>query len=178
MTLGERIKFVRKNNHLSQIQFADLLGISQTHVSKIENGAENPSETLLLFISYKFAVNIQWLKSEQGNYDGGYGCSADSYFDKLIYVRHKMERAAACMASDSIWEYVDSIANFEHLLDCCDIKRVNDPEVRVYYKKINRLMFHLSMLTTGQINVKRPIEEVKEIINNDINELIEIYSKI
>lgn len=178
MTLGERIKVVRKNNNLNQNQFACLLGISQTHVSKIESGVENPSETLLLFISYKFAVNIQWLKEEQGNYDGDFGSSSDSYFDKLIYVRHKMEEKAANMNTDSIWEYVDSICNFEQLLDCCDVKRVNDPEVIAYYKKINRLMFHLSMLTVGKKNTKRPIEEIQKIINDDINELIEIYEEI
>lgn len=66
MTLGERIKFVRKNNKLSQVDFAKTLGISQTHVSKIEKDIEHPSETLLRFTSYMFAVNIDWLKTGEG----------------------------------------------------------------------------------------------------------------
>ena len=64
MTLGERIKYVRKSNKLNQTQFAKILGISQTHVSKIEKGVENPSETLLRFIAYMFAVDLGWLKNE------------------------------------------------------------------------------------------------------------------
>lgn len=47
MVLGERVKFVRKSNKLNQADFAKRLGISQTHVSKIEKNVENPSETLL-----------------------------------------------------------------------------------------------------------------------------------
>lgn len=69
MTLGERIKTVRKNSALNQSEFADMLGISQTHISKIENGVENPSTTLLLLISFRLNVNINWLKEGIGDYD-------------------------------------------------------------------------------------------------------------
>lgn len=74
MTLGERVKYVRKSNKLNQVDFAKKLGISQTHVSKIEKNIENPSETLIRFISYMFAVNITWLKTGDGEpdeYNGG-----------------------------------------------------------------------------------------------------------
>ena len=49
-TIGERIKFVRKSNNRTQVQFARELGISQTQFSKIEKGEEHPSEMLLLLI--------------------------------------------------------------------------------------------------------------------------------
>lgn len=178
MTLGERINFVRKDNKLNQKDFAKLLGISQTHVSKIEHGIENPSETLLLFISYKFAVNIDWLKNEEGSYNNINGCSAESYFDKLIYIRHKIEEKATYMNTDSIWEYVDSIMYFEKLLDCCDIDRVNDSEVTSYYKSISKLLFHLSMLTVLNKDTNRTVPEIKEIISEDIDNFIESYRKV
>lgn len=179
MTLGERIKIVRKTNNLNQIHFAKILGISQTHVSKIEKGIENPSETLLLFMSYKFAVNINWLKNEEGNfYNNNLGCSAESYLEKLIYVRHKLEKKASYMNTDSIWEYVDSITYFENLLDCCNIERLNDAEVIAYYKCISRLLFHLAQLTTFNIDTKKTIPEIKKSIYNDIDNLIESYKKI
>ena len=54
MTLGERVKVVRKNNNLNQTLFAESIGISQTHVSKIEKDIENPSETPIRFISYMY----------------------------------------------------------------------------------------------------------------------------
>lgn len=65
-TLGERLKYVRKTNKLSQVDFAKPLGISQTHVSKIEKDVERPSETLLILISYLFGINITWLKEGTG----------------------------------------------------------------------------------------------------------------
>ena len=42
-TIGERIKFVRRSNNRTQVQFARELGISQTHIIKIEKGVEHPS---------------------------------------------------------------------------------------------------------------------------------------
>lgn len=65
MTLGERIKQVRKDNRLNQTEFAQQLGIGRTYVSKIEKNVENPSETLLMLISIKYKVNLEWLKCGQ-----------------------------------------------------------------------------------------------------------------
>ena len=61
-TLGECLKCIRKANKLTQIQFAQMVGISQTHVSKIEKNIEHPSETLLILISILFGVRITWIK--------------------------------------------------------------------------------------------------------------------
>lgn len=69
MTIGERIKFVRKNNNLNQKDFSKRLGISQTHVSKIENNVENPSDTLLRLIALEFNVSTEWLEKGDGNAD-------------------------------------------------------------------------------------------------------------
>lgn len=69
MTIGERIKFVRKNNNLNQKDFSKKLGISQTHVSKIENNVENPSDTLLRLIALEFNVPTEWLEKGVGNAD-------------------------------------------------------------------------------------------------------------
>ena len=65
-TIGERIKFVRKSNNRTQVQFARELGISQTHISKIEKGVEHPSEMLQLFICSMYGCSIEWLKSGIG----------------------------------------------------------------------------------------------------------------
>ena len=51
--IGERIKEIRKQHNLNQTKFATELGISQNHVSNIENGNENPSTTLIKLISMK-----------------------------------------------------------------------------------------------------------------------------
>ena len=178
MTLGERIFFVRKSNNLNQKDFAKMLGISQTHVSKIESGAENPSETLLLFISYQFAVSMEWLKEEKGNYTGNFGSSVKASFDRLSFVRHKIEEKATYMNTDSIWEYVDSISYLEKILDCCSVERLNDREVISYYKSISKLLFHLSQLTVLKKDTQNSLSEIKEHICQDINDYIDAYQNI
>ena len=44
---GQRMKQKRKEMHLTQSKLAELLGISNNHVSSIENGREKPSIDLL-----------------------------------------------------------------------------------------------------------------------------------
>ena len=41
-SIGERIKIVRKDNKKNQKDFAEELGISQSHISNIEKGADKP----------------------------------------------------------------------------------------------------------------------------------------
>lgn len=62
MNLGERIKVVRTENGLTQKDFANLFGLSHSHISNIENNREKPSDTLLLFMCSKFGINYDWLK--------------------------------------------------------------------------------------------------------------------
>lgn len=60
-TVGERLKATRKEFGFNQQQFAKELGISQTHVSAIESGRENPSKSLLKLICTKFSIREEWL---------------------------------------------------------------------------------------------------------------------
>ena len=59
--IGERFKTVRKELGFNQQQFANELGISQTHVSAIENERENPSTSLLKLLCAKFSIREEWL---------------------------------------------------------------------------------------------------------------------
>ena len=62
MSLGEIIKTVRTDNGLTQKDFANLFGLSHSHISNLENNREKPSDTLLLFMCSKFGINYEWLK--------------------------------------------------------------------------------------------------------------------
>ena len=54
---GAKIKEIRQKNGLSQQEFGARLGVSHAHISKIESGKENPSETLLKLIGYEFGMD-------------------------------------------------------------------------------------------------------------------------
>lgn len=66
MNIGDRVKYIRKKNKLNQSQFASILGISQTHISKIESNKDIPSDKILRAISIEFSLNFDWLKSGEG----------------------------------------------------------------------------------------------------------------
>lgn len=66
-TINERIKEIRKINKLNQQQFAQLLGISQTHISKIESSKDMPSKKLQKLICIEFNINPEWLENGTGS---------------------------------------------------------------------------------------------------------------
>lgn len=55
---GAQIKEIRQKNGLSQQEFGARLGVTHAHISKIENGKENASETLLRLIRYEFGKEV------------------------------------------------------------------------------------------------------------------------
>ncbi len=61
MSLRDRVKIVRKENDLSQVEFAKQLGITQSVVSLIESGRASVSVEVLSKISDKFDVSCDWM---------------------------------------------------------------------------------------------------------------------
>lgn len=60
--INMRIKTLRVQLHLSQVEFAHRIGVTNAHISKIEKGGTTPSEALLKLISKEYHVNEMWLK--------------------------------------------------------------------------------------------------------------------
>lgn len=60
-TINERVNQVRKQNGLTQQKFAEILGVSQSHLSGVETRRDNPSVPVLKLIATKFGVNEHWL---------------------------------------------------------------------------------------------------------------------
>ncbi len=160
MTLGERIKFVRKDNNLNQTTFAKKLGISQTHVSKIEKDVEHPSTTLLLFISYMFSVNIEWLTKEKGK---PFESSLDS-IQRFDLIRHKLELPIKYMGYDCFLEYTDCFSCYQMLTSLPD--SLNIDQLKDYYEIIHHLMRNIFL--TGvhyKTNKNMSPDEEKRWIN-------------
>ena len=66
MTVGERIKKLRQEKHLTQQKLADSIGIKQNSVALIESGKRNPSEQTVTFICREFHINENWLRNGEG----------------------------------------------------------------------------------------------------------------
>lgn len=57
-----RIKEIRKDYGLSQVEFAARLGVTNSHISGIERGKTVPSEALLKLICKEYRITENWLK--------------------------------------------------------------------------------------------------------------------
>ena len=57
--VGKFIKDLRKNNHLTQAQFADKYGVTYQAVSKWENGLNLPDVSLIRQISKDFNISVE-----------------------------------------------------------------------------------------------------------------------
>ena len=57
------------NIKMNLSNFANILGLSQVHISNIENDNDNPSDKLLKSICTTFKVNFEWLKNGVGEMD-------------------------------------------------------------------------------------------------------------
>ena len=66
MTIGERIKKLRKEKKLTQQALAERIGIKQNSLTLLETGRNNPSTQTILSICREFRVNEQWLREGEG----------------------------------------------------------------------------------------------------------------
>jgi len=61
MTLGSRIKMIRKTNRVNQETFANQIGISQATLSEVEQDKYKPSVDTITTLATHYGVNIEWL---------------------------------------------------------------------------------------------------------------------
>lgn len=64
--MNERIKQVRQSAGLTQLQFAERLGLSRNFIAMIETGGRDPSDRTITDICREFNVNEDWLRTGEG----------------------------------------------------------------------------------------------------------------
>ena len=63
MTIGERVKFLRKGLGLNQTQFAEKIGLKQAAIGLYENNQRSVTDRIILLICEKYSVNEEWLRN-------------------------------------------------------------------------------------------------------------------
>ena len=101
MTIGERIKQIRKENKLTQVDFAAKLKIGGTSVSKLEKGENNPSDQTITLICREFGVSEDWLRTGEGEM---YRQPDTAYLDELV-IREGLHGAEAEMVKKLVRIY-------------------------------------------------------------------------
>jgi len=66
MTIGERVKILRKEKCLSMEDFGAIIGMGKSAVSRIENGVNGTTDQTIRSICREFGVNEQWLRTGEG----------------------------------------------------------------------------------------------------------------
>lgn len=61
MSIGQKIRFLRKEKHLTQKQLAKNLCVTSQAISKWENGRNMPDVTILPSIARNFGISIDEL---------------------------------------------------------------------------------------------------------------------
>lgn len=65
-SIGDRIKQIRLNAKLTQQEFADRLGLNRGTITNYEINRAIPMDSIFKLISKEFKVNLDWLKTGEG----------------------------------------------------------------------------------------------------------------
>lgn len=64
--MKNRIKQIRKESGLTQVEFGEKIGVKGNTVTNYETGLRNPTDAVLLSICREFNVNEEWLRTGEG----------------------------------------------------------------------------------------------------------------
>lgn len=88
MSIGERIKLLRKAKKLTQADFGDKIGLKAGAIGMYENNLRNVSEQSITLIAQVFNVNEEWLRTGTGKM---YAENDESIVRELIEKYHMTE---------------------------------------------------------------------------------------
>ena len=67
MEIKDRIKIIRKEKKLTQVEFGDIIGVKGNTVTNYETGLRNPTDAVIKSICREFNVNEKWLRTGEGD---------------------------------------------------------------------------------------------------------------
>lgn len=66
-TVADRIRTLREQGGLTQVELGVELGVSRGHLAMIETGRDLPGRELMMAIAVHFDVSLDWLSRGQGD---------------------------------------------------------------------------------------------------------------
>lgn len=180
--IGFRIKSLRKARNVTQKDFAERICVTQSYLSRVETGKEQPTDMLIKFISLEFDCSLEWLKNGVSQMD--INSSSFDYWDRtsaeplkkdalfqiseLSSIMEKIKESAISLPVSTIVHSVSEIADLENKNKSALILSELSDFVSEYVSIIERL-------EKGEnISVKNALIQVSESITRSI---FELYSK-
>lgn len=137
--ISQRIKELRNTLELTQKNFADKLGITNAHISKIEKGKTSPSDALIKLISKEYDVNENWLKFGIGDMFKEMEPSNEEIFENLMVASTK--NLSKSLRSDN--EKIRMLSSELNLIftEIIDIENISDDRHQIEYLEKVKLIF-------------------------------------
>lgn len=66
MNIGGRVKYLRESNKLNQTQFAEIIGVKQSFISKVEKNIASFTLDQIILLKNNFMFDINWLMVGEG----------------------------------------------------------------------------------------------------------------
>lgn len=117
MTLGERIKMIRKEKGLTQKQLALKLNTSPQNLAQYENGKRNPKRETLQKIAD--ALEIPLFKLAEDTYIE----EQDDYFKKMFSIFSELDKNNEKISEEKTLELVNDFEKFYYLGEIADEER-------------------------------------------------------
>ncbi len=67
MTVGERIREIRKALGMTMDAFGEKIGVTKSTISNIENGNRDANERMMKSVCREFDINETWLRTGKGD---------------------------------------------------------------------------------------------------------------
>ncbi len=189
-TVNERFKKVRKTLGFNQKDFASELGISQTHISGIENGKDSASTSLLKLICVKFNISEEWLFNDIGFSEPGWDIDTDEgAISKYNAMRVSFERTLRTRKGENLTNTVEAFSFFTSLMSIPQ-KRLDEENLEKYLKHVclvidifERLCFKTTQDflvpskndAKGRIYFKNDCNEAVDNITKNIKQAVNVF---
>ncbi len=99
--MKNRIKQIRKENKMTQVEFGEKIGVKGNTITNYENGLRNPTDAVVLSICREFDINEHWLRTGEGEMH-----TKDSQDERYFKNVGKLQRAD----DETIMRWVNAIA--------------------------------------------------------------------
>ena len=168
--ISDRIRVLRKSEHLTQKEFAKRLLISQSYLSGLENGNEIPTNKLLKLICLEFGVSESWLLNDNGEmYTEVYENDKASLTEVSNGALLKIMTLLSTKSNVEYGFYANSLSLFSNMLDCSH--SLGEDRKLIYLELLTTLVMDLDRMVYGSFNKKdsKNIDKHKQVIRNDLD---------
>lgn len=150
MTMGDRIKKVRKSLELTQQEFADQIGSKRNTIATYEMGRTEPSAAVISLVCTKFNISEIWLRTGKGEMFNAKSSAAMEALARERGLTHSdfvliekflsMKPEGRLAVAEYMLEVAAALNSDDTPLDAVTVKKNTDVDTEVAYYRSDLLM--------------------------------------